>query len=431
MSTTEGKRTNWHYRIVAIVALMLTLGLSVSIAMAGLPTSMQGQGQTKVQAQQGALSNAPVAGPRVIAELKHDVSPPLGQIPPAAQQKMPSNEREQGHKPHIVPGSQDTDTVVQFFGGPQLDSDPHSQFRRYQLRDLGLRMLPPDTNGEVGPNHYVQIVNTAYEVFNKNGTVAAPAVPINTLWTTFGGACATHNDGDPVVNYDQLADRWVITQFTSSAPFTECFAVSTTGNPLGTYNRYAFPSPNPTNLFGDYPKIGVWPDGYYMSTNEFNAAGTTFLGAGNWAFDRTRMIAGLSATAVYFELPATDWGGQQPTDLDGTTLPAAGQPNLFVEIDDSAWDPTNIPTDQLQMWRFHVDFVTPANSTFTALPKFVPPTLAAFDGVMCNFGPCVPQPGTGQKLDTLSDRVMFRASYRHFPDGHEAVTFNHTVDSGY
>jgi hypothetical protein len=130
---------------------------------------------------------------------------------------------------------------------------------------------------------------------------------------------------------------------------------------------------------------------------------------------------------VYFGLPATNWGGQQPTDLEGTTLPPAGAPNLFVEIDDSAWDPPNIPTDQLQMWRLHVDFVTPANSTFTPLTPFTPGTLAQFDALLCNFAPCVPQPGTAAKLDTLADRLMYRAAYRNFGT-HESVTFNHTVD---
>ena len=288
---------------------------------------------------------------------------------------------------------------------------------------------PPDTNGDVGPNHYVQTVNTAYQVWDKSGTSVFGPVAMNTLWTGFAGVCQIRNDGDPIVKYDQLADRWVLNQFTTAPPFTQCVAVSTTGDPTGSYHRYEFQQFEPLTRFGDYQKFGVWPDAYYMSNNEFNAAGTAYLGAGNYAFDRTAMLAGLPASYVYFGLPPEDWGGQQPSDLDGATLPPPGAPNLFVEIDDSAWDPPNIPTDQLQMWRFHADFVTPANSSFTALTPFTPPTLAAFDGLLCDFGNCVPQPGTAQKLDTLADRVMYRVAYRNFGT-HESIVFNHTVDAG-
>src|SRR5207237_2455527 len=137
-------------------------------------------------------------------------------------------------------------------------------------------------------------------------------------------------------------------QFTAANPFYECIAVSTSADPTGSYARYAFLESN--TILGDYPKIAVWPDAYYMTTNEFN--GNNWAGAGNYAFDRTRMLAGLSAFALYFHLPTTDWGGAEPTDLDGSTLPPAGAPNLFVAVDDAAWDPPNIPTDQLPIFAF-------------------------------------------------------------------------------
>jgi hypothetical protein len=372
------------------------------------------------------MSTAPDVGPIVVHDEKHDVSPPLRDIRPAPPQ--PKVERDTLRHLPKSPGKQDVDTVVQKAFGPFVMPTPILTFAGVNSAASMCACYPPDTNGDVGPNHYVQTVNTSFAIWDKNGIAVQAPRSINTLWSGFGGSCQTRNDGDPIVKYDQLADRWVISQFTSAAPYYECIAVSTTGDPTGSYARYAFLESN--TVLGDYPKMGVWPDAYYMSTNEFNASGTTYLGAGNYAFDRTRMLQGLSATALYFHLPPSDWGGHQPSDLDGSILPPAGAPNLFVEIDDSAWDPPNIPTDQMQMWRFHADFAVPGNSTFTALPAIIPPALAPFDGILCSFNPCVPQPGTAQTLDTLADRVMYRVAYRHFPDNHEAIVFNHTVDAG-
>ncbi len=405
------------------MALMVVLGLSIGVANAGLPTS-----SPAALAQKGGLSNAAVAGPIVGYEERHDTSPPFRDIKPAAP--LPKNgEREIGRHVNPFLGVEDTDTVVQRYFGPNIIPAmpaPILNFNGISFANSTCNCAPPDTNGDVGPTRYVQTTNTAYQVFNKaTGASVFGPVAINTLWAGFGGPCQTRNDGDPIVKYDQLADRWVINQFTSAAPYYQCIAVSTTGDPVGSYNRYAFLESN--TVFGDYQKIGVWPDGYYMSNNEFT--GNTFTGAGNYAFDRSRMLAGLSASYIYFHLPATDWGGQQPSDLDGATLPPAGAPNLFVEIDDSAWDPPNIPTDQIQMWRFHADFAIPANSTFTALTKIVPPQLAVFDGILCNFGNCVPQLGTVDRLDTIADRVMYRVAYRNF-GSNESIVFNHTVDAG-
>jgi hypothetical protein len=330
-----------------------------------------------------------------------------------------------------VGGVQDKDSVIQSTFGPLAMPTPIINMDGIDFASSSCACAPPDTTGDVGPNHFVQAVNTAYNVFDKNtGLPLGAPRPLNTLWAGFGGVCQTRNDGDPIVKYDQLADRWVINQFTTAPPYTQCIAVSTTGDPNGTYHRYAFAQFEANTRFGDYQKIGVWPDAYYMSNNEFGPPPNyTWMGAGNYAFDRTRMLQGLSATYVYFGLPPTIWGGQQPSDLDGSNLPPAGAPNLFIEIDDSAWDPPNIPTDQMQMWRFHADFITPSNSSFTPLPAITPPTLAAFDGLLCNFDDCIPQAGTTSRLDSLADRLMYRVAYRNFGT-HESIVFNHTVDTG-
>ena len=160
--------------------------------------------------------------------------------------------------------------------------------------------LPPDTNGAVGPNHYVQMVNTELAVFNKTtGTMISGPTPIKALWSS--GECASRDDGDPIVVYDQLADRWLISQFVSSAApsYAECIAVSTSPDPSGTYYAYEFDQS--TTVFHDYPKIGVWPDAYYMTSNEFPSGQETNSGAGAFAFERAKMLSGQPARFIWFD----------------------------------------------------------------------------------------------------------------------------------
>ena len=159
---------------------------------------------------------------------------------------------------------------------------------------VGCNCAPPDTNGQVGATQYVQMVNEGYQVFDKaTGNSVLGPNSISSLWSGFGGACQTGGAGDPVVLYDQLANRWVISQFASAtggAPITdECVAVSTTSDATGTYNRYGF---HLGSNFFDYPHLGVWPDAYYMSMNVFNSSGTAYLGPQPFAFDRAAMLAG-------------------------------------------------------------------------------------------------------------------------------------------
>jgi len=279
--------------------------------------------------------------------------------------------------------------------------------------------VPPDTNGAVGASQYVHWVNTSFAVFNKatGALVYGPAAG-NTLWQGFGGACETTNSGDPIVLYDKAADRWVMTQFSinqTSSQFYQCVAVSTTSDATGTYRRFAYNF----NGFNDYPKGGVWPDGYYITFNMFNAAGTAFLGARVCALDRNEMItpAGTPDAIQCFQL-STTYGGLLPSDLDGATPPPLGSPNYMVAFDDVA-------NDGLNVWRFHVDWTNPANSTLTGPTKI---TTAAFSPA-CGGGTCIPQPGTSRTLDTLADRLMFRLAYRNF-GSHESLVVNHSVAVG-
>jgi subtilisin-like proprotein convertase family protein len=281
------------------------------------------------------------------------------------------------------------------------------------LAGFSVQSAPPDTDGDIGPNHYVQIVNSGVTIFSRTGTKLLGPVNTNTLWSGFAGACATTNDGDGVVRYDRIADRWVIAQFSvggGAGPFFQCVAVSTTPDPTGSFNRYQFSY----SAFNDYPKMALWPDGYYTTFNMFSATTDAFLGSKACAFDRARMLIGQAATMQCFDTTA-DFGGLLASDLDGVTLPPAGSPNFMVALDTTALD----------FWRMHVDFTTPANSTFIG-PTSIP--VATFNP-LCNGATCVVQPGTAQRLDSLADRLMNRLVYRQFSD-HEALLVSHAVTSG-
>ncbi|MCP4655081.1 MAG: hypothetical protein GY856_06635 [bacterium] len=287
---------------------------------------------------------------------------------------------------------------------------------------FGYRIAPPDSQGDIGPNHYVSWNNIGYYVYDDLGNPLLGPVPGNALWTGFGGFCETDNAGDPIVLYDHLADRWLFSQFvSSSSDGHQCIAISQTPDPLGTYFLYDFiVSPS---AFNDYPKIGVWPDGYYMTANEFTGG---FAGARIVAFERPQMLTGGVAQMVSFFLPnaTPEYYAVQPGHLEGPP-PAPGTPNPYVmACDDAIWGCGAGGSDGYHLWDFHVDWVTPGLSTFTYNTFLVS---ANFDGNLCGFSSCVPQPGTAQTLDSLGQFTMYRAQYRNFGT-HETIVVSHTVD---
>ncbi len=295
---------------------------------------------------------------------------------------------------------------------------------------------PPDTSGAVGDTQYVQFVNESFAVFNK-ATGAKELGPVlgKALWRQLGGNCAVNNDGDPVVQYDKMARRWVLSQFSVNNGFSQCVAVSTTPDATGTYHLYEFTYP----AFNDYPKMGVWPDGYYISFNVFNAQ-DRFIGSRACVYDRVKMLQGRRATQQCFQL-SSGFFGLLPADLDGATsalvdaqgnangpaAPPAGTPNYFLAL--------GRDSKSLDLWKFHVDWNTPANSTFGISPSHRPNLIipVARFTMSCNGSgqDCVPQPGANnpEKLDTLGERLMFRLAYRRFPS-HESLLVSHSVDSG-
>ena len=287
---------------------------------------------------------------------------------------------------------------------------------------------PPDTNGDVGPHEYVQIVNASFAVYEKDtGQALYGPVNNNTLWGGFGGSCQLNNDGDPIVQYDGLANRWLISQFAVSGtsepdapvgaqgtfnPETfECVAVSATEDPLGPYYRYAF---SYGTDFPDYPKIGVWPDGYYVTYNTFGE--TSYLGATTCALERRAMLVGAPAFQMCFTNP--DAYSLLPADVDGPTPPPVGSPNYVMGL--ARWN-----NYELQMYRFHADWDNPSLTTLSGPENItINPVTKACE--LVGRGRCVPQPGTAVMLESLGARTMYRLAYRNFGD-HESLITNQTI----
>ncbi len=397
-----------------------------------------------------------VPTPKVVQADKHDVSPALRDIPalpPTARPKALDRRLLRVPPSRVPRGPAVLDPVLQSALGvtsaPATGANFEGIANADQASSIGW-ILPPDTNGAIGPNHYVQIVNVVFAIFRRDGARIYGPAAINTLWQGFGAACGSSNDGDPTVLYDHLADRWFISQlaipYFPNGPFYQCIAVSTTGDPLGSYYRYEYVISD-TKL-NDYPKFGVWPDGYYLSVNQFDNCvdnfpfGITCDWAGPRAvvFERSQILAGQPARMVAFEKSPANLGGLLPSSLDGPA-PPAGTPNYFVQVDDGAW--FNPPvSDRLQIWAFQVDWsVDPPPATFGPSEASNPDVSAValatapFDSNMCDYQPnCIPQPGTdifgfpSPPVDALSDRLMHRLQYRSFPT-HDAIVTTHTVDT--
>ncbi|MEP6809767.1 MAG: dockerin type I domain-containing protein [Chthoniobacterales bacterium] len=356
-----------------------------------------------------------------------DVSKPLREMATSLPESAVGggvNEREEYPLPAWrIPRSDERDPVTQVVPsgdsatrGPGIAA-PSIGFNFAGM--IGAGSYPPDNNGSVGNDQYVETVNTRYQVWTlnrANNTVTSLVGPsnINTLWTGFaGGNCAARNDGDPVVLFDKIAQRWVITQFTSASPYNQCVAISTTADASGTYYRYAFAVPS--NNFGDYPHYGVWTDAYYVMFHQFtSASGGSYVGGSFGAMDRTKMLAGDPAATWQVIVDPTE-GGHMPADIDGNTPPPGGAPGIFLSLHGSS----------MFLYRMKVDFATPANTVRTLQGTMpIAPSSAA-----CNGGNCIPQPGSTATIDSLADRLMFRVAYRNFVD-HESLVVSHSVDPG-
>jgi hypothetical protein len=325
------------------------------------------------------------------------------------------SERERNDNPQPLPVG--NDPVLQNFFGNRGGNEIISNFEGVGNRNS---CYPPDTDGDVGPDHYFQMINLSFQIFDKQGNSLYGPADNRTLWNGFIGSWTSTNDGDPVILYDEQADRWVATQFAINTPdgtFWELVAVSETGDPLGSWFRYAFQFP----VFNDYPKMGVWPDGYYFA---FNMFGGDYHRAAVCSLERDAMLTGDSnARMILFDMPegSEPWS-LLPADFDGTP-PPAGTPNYFAYAMDDAFG----SGDYLSIWAFRSDWQNPENSTFEEVTKL---DTEPFTSHFCegSLGACLSQPDGGPLLEALSDRLMYRLQYRNFGD-YQAMLTNHTVNT--
>jgi len=340
--------------------------------------------------------------------------------------------------------------------GPIANFEGLSNLDNFNI--FGFRVNPPDPVGDVGPNHYVEMINLVFGVYDKQGNLLLGPVDTGTLWAGFAIEDCTDPSGDPIVVYDQFSDRWLLTQFTTrglnpltpTAPFYNCVAISQTGDPTGAYYRYAFiTQPDLVDggyFFPDYPKYGVWKDSYVMTTRDFGFDDR--YGISVYALEKNKMVNGQpKARAVQFFLdsdvvPLELMGdGLLPPDVDGKTKPKNDAPAPIVGTQDvgAGYGGT---IDALNIWELKVQW----NSTPTASLNFaVQLPVASFDSIFpCGVTPglpppnqpnsrdCLPQPGVNgsRYLDILSyrQRPTYRLAYRNFGT-YESFVTNQSVEA--
>lgn len=274
--------------------------------------------------------------------------------------------------------------------------------------------FPPDANGAAGPLYYMQTINTIYAIYDKTtGSAVAGPTNLNLLFSGVPGSNC--NDGDPILLYDEQADRWLVCEFSiCSSNDRMLVAVSQTNDPTGSWHKYSFDVAD----LPDYPKFGVWQDGYYMGTN--NTSGNDI-----YAFERSQMLVGGTAQMIGFNNP---WRPSTidgfvcvpPVDNDGAFAPA-GEPALFIALNDDA---IGGGSDQLWIYELNPDWSNTSNSTFNRVQQLGVP---AFDSDFGNNWNNIRQPGTSQRLDAIPMVIMNRPQYRNFGP-YETLVCCHTVD---
>ena len=369
----------------------------------------------------GIYAQSEASKPTVDRPVYFDVSPPLRDMYQSQSQPVdkswkawgviPNKFNLDGDNPDYLGLYNDPDPGLQDYFGSILTDTTISNFNGIPKTNS----VPPDTYGEAGMNYYFQVVNTSYAIFNKTGEIIFGPLPNHSVWM---GMPNNDNSGDAVVLYDENADRWLFTQFSlpnyPAGPFFQMIAISQTSDPTGSWYRYQYEFP----VMPDYPHFGVWPDGYYMASNNFGNFG--FANNGAYGFDRTAMLAGdPDAVRIGFTLIAGGSSGFgfstiYPADCDGT-FPDEGTPAYFGFIKRSG-------SQYFGVYEFQADFADPTNSTFGNLLSL---PVTSFNGSIDG----IAQMGTSTKLDDLSDRFMYRLQFRQFED-HASMVVNHTVNIG-
>ena len=450
-----------HVRLLTAVLLVLAAAalvfLAVSPPAVAQPTARTDPLTPKFSAAVAfdvspALRDLPVTKKHVADPSKLlDIRPERG---PRAQSK--------GHKSGdkaLQTSSQVTAAGISALAIPSPSANFEGLSNQDNFNIFGLRVNPPDPNGEVGPNNYVEIINLVFAVYDKNGNRLLGPIDTGSLWTGFAVPDCTDPSGDPVVLYDQFDDRWLISQLTirgmnpngtfNGLPFYNCVAISQTGDPTGAYFRYAFITSNPgtnSTFFPDYPKYGLWRNSYVLTSRDFGSKGE--YGISVYALERGRMLQGdPNARSVHFFLDSAVvplyliGDGLLPPDVDGHTKPPKDAPAPIVGTQDN--DATyGATSDALNIWELSVKWQ--ANPTASIVLK-TQLLVASFDSIFpCGVVPsafagqptgrdCLPQPGItdgGQYLDILSyrQRPTFRLAYRNFGT-YESLVTNQSVEA--
>src|SRR5438034_646003 len=333
----------WLGRFVSAVGIHLNSNNLAALEVgrgSGAPTSKPSGEPAHGTVNSGSATA--YAGPRNDLRGVQSVrTPPLRTMPAIPPLLAPTRIEREPIRPQPPTDLKGVDRAAQTFQGAVF-SAPYPAGVSFEGVGTGIPGFvptsnPPDTNGRVGAIQYVQWNNTSLAIWDNSGTSLYGPVAGNTLFQPLGGACATHNDGDPVVAYDILSGRWILSQLVvgASPNFShQCIAVSQTQDALGAYFLYDFVTDS-TN-FVDYPKIGVWPDGYYMTAHVYNAAGTAQVASRVYVFERPQMIQGLAARMVQADLSKKAnrfQYGFLPADLDSLTPPPAGEASFVLGPD--------------------------------------------------------------------------------------------------
>jgi hypothetical protein len=405
------------------------------------------------------------AGPKFTEAVAFDVSKPLRELakqPSSGKSLPPATGKDTDSEPAVLAGgtnalfsplasltgsageAMNAQVAASAIPGPLANFEGLSNQDNFNV--FGFRVNPPDPVGDVGPNHYVEMINLVFAVYSKSGTLLLGPVDTGTLWSGFPIEDCTDPSGDPIVVYDQLVDRWILTQFTTrglddpTLPFYNCVAISQTGDPTGAYFRYAFITQADEDggfFFPDYPKYGVWKDSYIMTTRDFGSVDG--YGISVYGLEKNKMVNGEpNARFVQFFLDSDDvpinliGDGLLPPDIDGKQKPKEDAPAPVVGTQDDG-GPYGATFDALNIWEFDVKWRSTPIASLTLKEQL--PT-AAFDSMFpCapTSRDCLPQPGItnpAQFLDILSyrQRPTWRLAYRNFKD-YEALVTSQSVEA--
>jgi S-layer homology domain len=424
--------------LVGIFMVLLALGI--------YSDSAKAQGTTPAQPTSGRPTMVRMVGP---VRLDQDLRslPYIPQTPEIEERRLTRHPRPETGGPPPISGFARFQSLLEAVLAPvPAMPGPVLTFDGMNSSQTACSCLPPDTVGDVGPNHYVEALNSAFTVYNKTGSPFTSPTTFNSFFAPLGNSTpcgAGQNKGDPFVFYDHLANRWVVSDFAfpnfPGNSFYECIGVSKTGDPVsGGWWLYALQvDPMNANRLGDYPKLAMWNSGgnppqnaYFLTMNEFTND-TTFNGVRVYALDRASMINGGPTHAIGFTIDATTLGDAYslvPAGFRTGNPPPAGRDEFLLAIDSPFSG--GVTLTKVKGWKFHVDFGTPANSTLGVGVNHSPNAQITVTGFVDAFTNSttnlVPQSGTSQRLDTLGDKIMTPVVYQNL-SGAESLWADHTV----